>query len=258
MMGSSHALTGWCAGLLIAPALGQADLPGALLVATACAGFALLPDLDHRGSTASRLFRPVTKPLSWAVRGSSRVIYRWTKGPRDEDGSGEHRTFWHTGAAAGLLGVATAAGTHAGGRWAVAGVLVLGVFLAIAALGDLVLVPVGVVAAVWLVGSGSGALAQLDEVSGWLGWAVAAGCLVHDLGDALTEHGCPILWPVPICGETFYELRPPQLLRFRTRGPAEIALVAVVFTPAAFLLIPGVWPVLWPKIHPLISAALPW
>jgi membrane-bound metal-dependent hydrolase YbcI (DUF457 family) len=260
MMGSSHALTGWCAGLLAAPALGQHDLAGALLVATASAGFALLPDLDHRGSTASRLFGPVTGALSLAVRTTSAVIYRATKGPQDEPGSGTHRTFWHTAAAAALLGVATGVGTQAGGRWAVLAVLLLGVLLAVTALGDLVLLPVAVVMVVWLAETGIGpaALAQLDEVAGWLGYAVALGCLVHDLGDALTEHGCPILWPIPIRGETFYELRPPGLLRFRTRGPAEIALVAVVFTPAAFLLIPGVWPVVWPRLEPLISAALPW
>lgn len=260
MMGSSHALTGWSAGLLAAPALGQHDLAGALLVATACTGFALLPDLDHRGSTASTLFGPVTGALSLAVRTTSTVIYRATKGPKDEPGAGQHRTFWHTAVAAGLLGAATAVGTQAGGRGAVLAVLLLGVLLAVAALGDLVLLPVGVVTVLWLAETGIGASAgvQLDEVAGWLGYAVALGCLVHDLGDALTEHGCPILWPIPIRGETFYELRPPGLLRFCTRGTVEFTLVAVVFTPAAFLLIPGVWSMVWPRLEPLTSAALPW
>lgn len=249
-MGRSHALTGWCAGLAVAPALGQQGLAGALLVATVTSGFALLPDLDHRSSTASRLLGPVTGALSWLVRKTSTVIYELTKGPRDEDGS-EHRTWWHTGLAAALLGVATAVGTTAGGRWAVVGVVVLGILLAVAALGDRMLIPAAAATGLLFVaakGDLDGLAAELDDVAGWLGYAVALGCLVHDLGDALTESGCPILFPIPISGETYYEVRPPGLLRFTTGGIAEKGLFYVVFVPAAVLLIPGVWPLVWPVV----------
>lgn len=253
-MGTSHALTGWCAGLLLAPHLGQHTVPGAVAVATATAGFALLPDLDHRGSTASRLLGWPTQLLSWVVRTTSAVIYRHTKGRNDEPVAGEHRTFWHTGFAAALLGTATGIGTAAGGAWAVLAVLAVGVLLAVTALGDWVLIPVTGIAALWL-GAGPAAAAQrLDDVAGWLGWAVGFGCLVHDLGDALTKHGCPLLWPVPIAGETFYEVRLPRWLRFRTRGPAEYGLVALVFVPAAVLLIPGVWP----PVAAALTPYLPW
>jgi len=30
----------------------------------------------------------------------------------------------------------------------------------------------------------------------WLGFAIAAGCLAHVIGDCLTERGCPVLWPI--------------------------------------------------------------
>jgi LexA-binding, inner membrane-associated putative hydrolase len=258
MMAHSHALTGWCIGLAVAPLLGQYDLAGVLAVGVVCAGFALLPDLDHRGSTASRLLGPVTAAVSWVVRTSSRTIYSVTKGRHDEPG-GEHRTFWHTGVGAAVLGSGTGWATAAGGGWAVLVVLLVGVLLAVAAIGDLVLVAVAVVAGMWLwhTGFGPAALAQVDATGGWLGYAVAIGCLVHDLGDALTEHGCPILFPLPIAGETYYELRLPEWLRFSTGGRAEHVLVFVLFTPMSIALIPGVWPVVWPVIHPMISAALP-
>lgn len=249
-MGRSHALTGWCAGLAVAPALGQRELAGALLVATVTSGFALLPDLDHRSSTASRLLGPITGALSWLVRKTSTVIYELTKGPRDEDGS-EHRTWWHTGVAAALLGVATALGTSAGGHWVVLGVVVLGVLLAVAAVGDWMLLPAVVSGGLMFAAAGGdldGLATRLDGVAGWLGYAVALGCLIHDLGDSLTESGCPVLFPIPISGETYYEIRPPALLRFTTGGPAETALFYLVFVPAAVLLIPGVWSHLWPVV----------
>jgi hypothetical protein len=196
--------------------------------------------------------------VSFLVRRSSTAIYSVTKGPRDEPG-GEHRTFWHTAVGAGVLGLGAGFGTGVGGRWAVIAVLVFGVLLAAAALGDLVLVAIVLVAGLWVAHTGFAlaALAPLDAASGWLGYAVVIGCLTHDLGDALTEHGCPILFPCPIAGETYYELRPPAWLRFRTGGPAEHVLVFALFTPLSILLIPGAWPIAWPLIHSVISAVLP-
>ncbi|MGI0070155.1 MAG: metal-dependent hydrolase, partial [Nitrosopumilaceae archaeon] len=48
------------------------------------------------------------------------------------------------------------------------------------------------------------------------GGAAALGCWTHCLGDSLTEMGCPWLWPLPIAGETWYEIRTPSLIRFHT------------------------------------------
>jgi hypothetical protein len=250
MMGRSHALTGWCAGLAAAPVLGQHDMAGTLVIASVTAGFALLPDLDHRSSTASRLLGPITGALSWVVRRSGSVIYNATKGPRDEPAS-EHRTWWHTALAAVLLGVATTAGISAGGRWAVLVVGLIGLLLAAAALGDWILLPAAV-AAVLILADCHGDLgmlgARMDSRDIQLGCAVALGCLVHDLGDALTRSGCPVLFPILIAGETYYEIRPPRILRFRTGGPTETALFYVAFVPAAIVLFPGVWPHLWPVL----------
>ena len=194
MMGRTHALTGWCAGLVVAPLTGVDSIAQAVVFASTTAGFALLPDLDHPGARASK-----------------------------------------------LLGPLTAAGTAAGGPWAVAGVVLLGLLLAEDALGDWLL-PVGGAAVIWWVyEAGPDPLAQLDAVSGYLGIAVAAGCITHCLGDALTESGCPFLFPVPIAGETWYEIRPPSWLRFRTGKGVENAVIFPVFTVLAFVLFPGAW-----------------
>ncbi|WP_116044356.1 metal-dependent hydrolase [Amycolatopsis palatopharyngis] len=241
MMGRTHALTGWCAGLVVAPLTGVNSIAQAVVFASTTAGFALLPDLDHPGARASKLLGPLTGGVSWLLRKASGALYSVTKGPRDENGKGTHRHLSHTVLFALAIGALTAAGTAAGGPWAVAGVVLLGLLLAEDALGDWLL-PVGGAAVIWWVyEAGPDPLAQLDAVSGYLGIAVAAGCITHCLGDALTESGCPFLFPVPIAGETWYEIRPPSWLRFRTGKGVENAVIFPVFTVLAFVLFPGAW-----------------
>lgn len=88
MMGRTHALTGLVAGLTVAPAIGADSPHTAVVFATVTAGFALLPDLDHPGASASRLLGPITGALSWLLRTASAAVYGLTKGPRDEQGPG--------------------------------------------------------------------------------------------------------------------------------------------------------------------------
>lgn len=239
MMGHSHALTGWCAGLAVAPLVGLHTLPEVLPFATASAGYALLPDLDHPGATASRFLGPLTGLLSRILRLCSRGLYALTKGPRDEDCDGTHRHMTHTVAFAVLLGWVATAISHLGGAWAVGGVIAFGLLLAADVLGDWLLV-VAATAAGFTAYFG-GLDDALTKSTGWVGVAVALGCVMHCLGDAITKSGCPFLWPVPIAGETWYELRLPKWLRFRTGGGVEKLLMVPVFTVAGVLLLPGVW-----------------
>ncbi|PXY37204.1 hypothetical protein BAY59_01070 [Prauserella coralliicola] len=241
MMGRTHALTGWCAGLAVAPFAGVTTLAQALVFAATTAGFALLPDLDHPGARASKLLGPLTGGLSWLLRKASAWLYAVTKGPRDERGKGTHRHLSHTLLFAVALGFATSAGTEAGGPWAVAGVVLFGLLLAEDALGDWLLPVSGGAVVWWVYENNPNALAELDAVTGLLGVAVALGCFTHCLGDALTESGCPFLFPLPIAGETWYELRPPSWLRFRTGKGFENGFVFPAFAVLAVLLIPGVW-----------------
>jgi membrane-bound metal-dependent hydrolase YbcI (DUF457 family) len=241
MMGRTHALTGWCAGLALAPVVGADSAPQAAVFAVTTAGFALLPDLDHPGARASKLLGSITGGLSWLLRRASAALYRATKGPRDERRAGTHRHLSHTLLFALALGGVAMATTHFGGWYAVAVVVLLGVLLAQDALGDWVF-PVAAGAVIWWIATaGSDADQQLHQLGGWLGIAVAAGCFVHCLGDALTESGCPFLFPLLIAGETWYEIRPPSWLRFSTGKKVENRLIFPVFAVLAALLVPGMW-----------------
>lgn len=238
MMGRTHALTGLVAGLAVAPLIGVEGAHQVVVFATVTAGFALLPDLDHPGASASRLLGPFTAAASWLLRTASAATYRLTKGPRDEPGRGTHRHLTHTVLFALGLGGLTAWGTQAGGPWAAAAVAVFALLLAEAALGDWVLLLAGGAVSWWAVSSPAG-IAELAPLAGWLGIAVAVGCVVHCLGDALTLSGCPFLWPLPIAGETWYEIRPPRALRFRTGTAVENWLIFPAFAVAAAWLTPG-------------------
>lgn len=241
MMGRSHAASALLAGVAIAPLLGQATVTGALMVATVTGGWALVPDLDHPSSTASRVFGPVTRLVSWLLRAASRRMYSWTKGPRDENCKGDHRHLSHTAVFAATMGYGTGWLTATYGRWAVLGVALFGVILATEALGDWIVIPPALAMSVWMWTDLPGFLGSLDAVAGWIGYAVAAGCFVHCLGDALTESGCPFLWPIPIAGETWYELRPPAWIRFRTDCTFERCWLFPAFLAGSVLLLPGVW-----------------
>lgn len=246
MMGRSHALSGWCAGLAMAPVAGLTSIAEVVPFAAATAGYALLPDLDHPGAKASRLLGPLTRIVSAAVRAFSGILYRITKGPRDEDSTGKHRHATHTLAAAVLLGVLAAGAGGNGGRWAVLAVALTGLLLAADVLGDWVIAVV-LGAAAWSIAGGmlpgdsaaEAVQAGLGEIGSWIGLAVAVGMFVHCLGDSLTRSGCPWLWPLPIRGETWYEIRLPRGLRFRTGGWVEQLIIVPALLIAAVLLLPG-------------------
>jgi membrane-bound metal-dependent hydrolase YbcI (DUF457 family) len=245
MMGRSHALSGWCAGLVVAPLIGLTTVAEVVPFAAATAGYALVPDLDHPGARASRLVGPVTRLISEAVRAFSSVLYNLTKGPRDEDSTGKHRHATHTLVAAILLGMlAASAGDR--GKWAVLAVAVTGLLLAADVLGDWLIVLV-LGAAAWSVTgtalpgttAADAVQAGLTGIGGWIGVAVGLGMFVHCLGDSLTRSGCPWMWPLPIGGETWYEIRLPRPLRFRTNGWFERLIIVPLLLGAAVLLLPG-------------------
>lgn len=209
MNGPTHGLSGAVAGLGLGAGVGATPKECLLLAAAGFVG-AYIPDIDHRRATITRLVPGVGSVASWVARKSSGVVYRATKGRRDENHQGEHRHLTHTVAFAVALGFLV--------RW--------GVIEVAERFGAADPTRLG-----WLVGAG-----------------VAAGCVAHCLGDALTIMGCPFLWPIPIRGETFYEIRPPRLLRFRTGGPVEKWLITPALLVGLVLLIPGVWPLAGPVL----------
>jgi hypothetical protein len=245
MMGVSHAASGWCAGLALAPVFGLTALVEVLLFAAATAGFSLLADLDCEGARASRLLGPVTGGVSWALRRTSATVYRLTKGPRDANSAGTHRHLSHTVIFAFALGGVTAGGIALGGPWVAVGVLLFGVLLASDALGNWVLL-VAVLSAAGLFITAPGAalnamLAILDAVGGWLGIAVTVGCLVHLVGDALTYAGLPIWWPILYKGQRWYETGVWRPLRFGAGSDFEKRFMFPAFVVLGVLLVPRVW-----------------
>lgn len=236
MMGRSHAASGWCTGLAVAPLLGLHALPQVLLFAVVTAGWSLAPDLDHPGAVATRWGGWVTSWLSLGLRRLSAWVFVVTRTARDRDSEGTHRHLSHTVVFAVLVGGAVAVGTALSPWWVVLLPVVVGVLLAARSLGQWVLL-VGAAPLAWaLLGGGD----VLSPVRGWIGLAVALGCVVHILGDALTRAGVPFLWPLPICGQRWFRVGSPRCVRFAAGGEAERLLVFPAFVLLGVLLVPGV------------------
>jgi len=79
-------------------------------------------------------------------------------------------------------------------------VVIFGLMLAEGALGDWLL-PVSGAAVAWWFFTAPGPRGRAGVDHGLAGHCRGGGCLTHCLGDALTEAGCPFLFPVPIAGE---------------------------------------------------------
>lgn len=195
VLGYTHALTGATTWLVVAPPLAEAMsrslTPVELGAGTlACAGAALVPDLDHPQATVSRTFGPV-----------SQSVARFTQLV-----SGGHRHATHSFLFAGMAGVAAWLMAVAGEWWAWGLMFVLAAF-AIRALG---LLPRR-----WS-GNGKSIFVMLEAalVTGllhyggvadwwWLGPAMTVGCLAHigplaipPAADFCTPERVPLFWPI--------------------------------------------------------------
>ena len=251
MLGVSHALSGAALGLAVAgfvpQLLGEHPDAGSVLTFTAvCAGAALLPDLDHPSSMATRRFSAASFVASHLVRPLSRLVYDLTRGRRDT-GRGSHRGLTHTVVGAVLLGLAVNMASARFGAPVLIGTLFVCIALAIKGLDALVPGPPSLVIAAGLTyGIEHFVQGGTAGTAGWLGTAVTLGMVVHSAGDAITESGAPLLWPLPIRGRRWYPVGSPRPLRFRTGGAVEAWLVAPALTLAVFLLaafvVPGVAP----------------
>ncbi|MFC4947594.1 metal-dependent hydrolase [Pseudonocardia sp. GCM10023141] len=265
VLGISHATSGAALGLVVAgyaPQLAglHPTAGGIVTFAAVCAGAALLPDLDHPSSVATRRFSVASWIASRVVRPLSAVTYDLTRGSRDT-GRGTHRGLTHTAVAAVLLGVGINAASARWGTPVLLGTLFVCIALAIKGLDAMVPGPPSLVIA-------AGFTYAVEEfvpggtagTAGWLGSAVTLGMLVHSVGDAITESGAPLLWPLRIRKRSWYPVGTPRPLRFRTGGAVELWLVAPALTVAVFLLaalvVPGLGELLL-RLKDQVVALLP-
>ncbi|MHA6782914.1 metal-dependent hydrolase [Pseudonocardia saturnea] len=254
MLGVSHATSGAVLGLAVAgyapQVLGVSPAAGTVVTfAAVCAGAALLPDLDHPSSTATTHFTAASFLASNVVRPLSGLVYRLTRARRDT-GKGTHRGLTHTVVGAALLGLAINLASARWGTPVLIGTLFVCLALAIKGLDAIVPGPPSLVIAAGL----TFAVEQYVPggtagTAGWLGTAVTLGMIVHSVGDAITESGAPLLWPLPIRHRRWYPVGSPRPMRFRTGGRVEAWVVAPALTVATFVLamlvVPGVAPALF-------------
>lgn len=235
-------LAAWAAVTALADthAIGQLTPKTWAVGATLATGAALLPDIDHPQSTVASTFGGVSRGCSAAISGISGFLYRLTRTKHDSDREGTHRGFTHTVVFAVLAGLVTTAivqtsqGTALGVLMFVfAGLAVRGLMHTWSARKDAILITAAsllltVVCWAWAGDQPTNAAA--------FGMAVMIGCVTHYLGDAITEQGCPMLWPLPLYGKTWHPVAPPKLLRMQTGGKVELLLVGPGLTVAAAVL----------------------
>ncbi|MET0234891.1 MAG: metal-dependent hydrolase [Kibdelosporangium sp.] len=238
--GPTHAMSGllaWSAVTALATdhSIGQLSPRAWVVGAVLATGAALLPDLDHPGSTVSRTFGSISQGFSSGMNALSHGVYRLTRTKRDSNRDGGHRGLTHTLVFAVIASVITTAVVQTSQKWALpvlmflfAGLAVRGILHKWHPRNDALMIT--------LTSAGLTALCLLwtDQSSAAnaaaCGVAVGIGCIAHYIGDAITEQGCPILWPIPLGGKTWFPIAPPKLLRMRTGGKVEMTVIAPLVT----------------------------
>ncbi|MFC3522844.1 metal-dependent hydrolase [Streptomonospora nanhaiensis] len=240
MMAPAHAATGLLAGVLATHAMSPLMDVGPLEVAAGAAigaGAALLPDIDHPGSTVARAHGPLTAWLSRAARWASTETYYRTLTRHDTVADGAHRFLWHTPAAALATGLAVGIGATLS-TWVLAGVLWFTIGLGVRGLAQglprgrpsglaAALLPRGlprlrrhllrwpVITAV--AAAATGVLLYAGASPGpYVGAVLAGGMVTGILGDALTRSAVPLAWPVPVRGRRWAMVGLPRRMRFAT------------------------------------------
>lgn len=247
-MGMTHALSA-CALVLaliaFAPALmertlGVWQVSFVTLLCLVLIGGALMPDLDNTNSSANSSLGFIGDGISMVMRATAPIIKNLFHTKYDKDLDNPHRSFYHTGASAVLMcGLGSAICSLPGitGKVCALVLAFIGTHVALSTLlkkplksisggtGKLLgaLVPfvlsLAVVGILWYT--------LPAKVPYWqIGMAFGIGWLVHIIGDMCTTSGVPILWPIPIRGKMWYDVR---LLRIKAGGVVENVLFIPFF-----------------------------
>jgi membrane-bound metal-dependent hydrolase YbcI (DUF457 family) len=211
VLGHSHALSGLAAGAATLPWAPVQGTVAQVAWIAAAGGFAMLPDLDHSGSTVSDMWGPITDVPSGAI-GRLAQGHRW----------GTHD------AVLGPLAFGALAVAAAGAFWSSLLLMALAIGLALRALhfvipGRAENTVVGNLILSW---GGAWLLLSHSPSPGWLPWVVALGVLTHIAGDAVTTAGVPVplVWIARRCRL--------KLLPIRTGALVEKAVLVPLFLAA--------------------------
>jgi membrane-bound metal-dependent hydrolase YbcI (DUF457 family) len=249
VMGPTHAVSGaaaWLAGAgLTAAIFGHVQNPVELAVYTAvCAGSALLPDLDcsgavmrnRGGATVAHTFGVFSLFLAECVEKFSLLIYRLTATGHDSKRTNGHRTLTHTWAFNVLLGLGAGWLCESVGKAAVVGILFFTFGLAVRGLMAEAARQSGWILVTLLAAAAAGlAILTLPSGRGYplLGVAVAAGGVIHTLGDMITRHGCPVIWPLIWRRQRWWEFGIPDAIAIPVNGWFERVILLPGLTALA-------------------------
>jgi membrane-bound metal-dependent hydrolase YbcI (DUF457 family) len=218
VLGHSHALSGLAAGAATLPWAPVEGPVAQVAWIAAAGGFAMLPDLDHSGSTVSDMWGPVTDVPSGAI-GRLAQGHRW----------GTHDAVLAP-IAFGALALAAA-----NAFWSSLLLMALAIGLALRALHFVIPGRAENTVVGNLVLSWAGAWLLLEHMPqpAWLPWAVALGVLTHIAGDAITTQGVPVpvLWLAKRCRLKLTPLRTGTALEKAVLAPAFV-LVTLWFVYA--------------------------
>lgn len=230
---TGHSATGAAGGAMLVLVPGLVNTPVDVVVAIiGCAGFALLPDIDHPKATAAQTFGWPSKLIAKLVEKLSAWIYFSTKTGRDQKRQGGHRTLTHTLLFAITMGIATL--LLASNKIALLIILFIGLCWGIrgffpktvkAARFKLMprtlrkAFPRGSVKIFLYTIAAITPLLMFTEMLAapsvlLMAIVVFWGTLIHSLGDCLTDSGAPLLYPLPIDGKVWYRFKAPA--RFST------------------------------------------
>lgn len=206
----------------------------------------MLPDLDHPSATAARSLGIVTRLLAVGIDRLSLAIYFATREDRDpgERRSG-HRLVSHTlpGCLVSALLVAVLCLLHP-----IAGAAAVCLLVGLLGLG------VKVIGGGTALVAGGAAWWVLEHQWSWwwvLPLATFVGCLVHIAGDACTNSGVPILWPLLRDGRRWRLVTTP--VTFAAGDHVEKMLVAPLLVVGVALA--SLWPLgLLPVIFTVLTS----
>jgi hypothetical protein len=135
------------------------------------------------------------------------------------------------------VGVGVSALCNAYGKWAVISVLFLTFAMALRGLFAKWAQRAG-----WVIvtlASGAAAFGVFERLPGErgypvLGVAIGVGGIVHLVGDMLTAHGSPVLWPIPIGRRMWRCVGLPDAVTVKVGGKVEVYVLRTLFTTASF------------------------